>query len=71
MRRSVDSDFTLSDGTVLKKGARVQVDTYRMTSPDIYPDPQVWDPKRFVNLRSQSGSENTAQLVCTTQDHLG
>ncbi|KAI1820163.1 cytochrome P450 [Xylaria intraflava] len=71
MRRSVDTDMTLSDGTVLKKGQRVQVDTYRMTKAEIYPNPKVWDANRFLNLRQQEGNESTAQLVCTTQDHLG
>jgi len=71
MRRSVEEDFHLSDGTELKKGMRLHVDTYRMTSPEVYPNPEVWDPYRFVKLRSQPGNENTSQLVSTTQDHLG
>ncbi|KAL3420412.1 hypothetical protein PVAG01_08911 [Phlyctema vagabunda] len=71
MRRSVEEDFKLSDGTALKKGMRLHVDTYRMSSPEVYENPEVWDPYRFSKLRSQPGYENTAQLVSTTQDHLG
>ncbi|KAI1741756.1 cytochrome P450 monooxygenase [Xylaria scruposa] len=71
MRRAVEADTVLSDGTVLKKGSRVHIDTHRMVDPEVYESPEVWKPDRFQELRSQSGKEHMAQLVTTSVDHFG
>ncbi|KAI1422558.1 cytochrome P450 monooxygenase [Xylaria sp. FL1777] len=71
MRRSVDADTTLSDGTVLKKGSRVHIDTHRMLDPEVYENPGEWKGSRFAELRTQPGKEHLAQLVATSVDHFG
>jgi cytochrome P450 len=70
MRRAVNSDVALSDGTVLKKGSRLHVDTHRMVDPEIYENPEEWRGDRFLQLRSQPGKEHAAQLVTTSVDHF-
>ncbi|KAI0816091.1 cytochrome P450 monooxygenase [Xylaria sp. FL0064] len=71
MRRSVEGDTKLSDGTLLKKGARVHIDTHRMQDPTVYENPEEWKGNRFVELRDQPGKEHMAQLVTTSVDHFG
>lgn len=71
MRRSVEADTVLPDGTLLKKGSRMHVDTGRMTDPAVYENPEEWQPDRFLKLRSQPGKDSMAQLVTTSIDHLG
>ncbi|KAI1178287.1 cytochrome P450 monooxygenase [Nemania sp. FL0916] len=70
LRRSVDADTKLSDGTVLKKGSRVHIDMHRMVDQNVYPDPEEWRGDRFLKLRSQPGKENLAQLVTVSADHF-
>ncbi|KAG5978526.1 hypothetical protein E4U55_006095 [Claviceps digitariae] len=71
MRRYVLEDLQLSNGLVLKKGTRLNVDNQRLTDPEIYDQPNVYDPFRFYNMRSQFGKDHIAQLVSTSPDHLG
>ncbi|KAI2628259.1 cytochrome P450 monooxygenase [Xylaria nigripes] len=71
IRRSVDADIRLSDGTLLKKGSRLHIDTNLMDDPTIYEDPEEWKADRFLKMRSIPGKENMAQLVTTSNDHLG
>ncbi|KAI0875825.1 cytochrome P450 monooxygenase [Hypoxylon argillaceum] len=70
MRRSVEADTVLSDGTVLKKGSRLHIDTHRMVDPEVYENPEEWRGDRFLQMRSQPGKEHAAQLVTTTVDHF-
>ncbi|KAI0908271.1 cytochrome P450 monooxygenase [Ustulina deusta] len=70
MRRSVEADITLSDGTLLKKGTRIHIDTHRMVDPEVYENPEEWKGSRFFELRAQPGKENMAQLVTTSIDHF-
>lgn len=71
MRRIAETDVTLSDGTVIPKGAFswVTLDAYR--NPERYPDPDAYNPRRFLELRSLPGQERRWQLVTTSADHLG
>lgn len=71
MRRIAEAPIKLSDGTVIPKGAFtwVTLDAYR--NPDIYANPEEFNPRRFLDLRNQLGQENKWQLVSTTADHLG
>ncbi|KAJ8107121.1 hypothetical protein ONZ43_g6835 [Nemania bipapillata] len=66
----LEADTKLSDGTVLKKGYRVHIDTHRMMDPEIYEAPEEWRGDRFLQLRSQPGKEHGAQLVATSVDHF-
>lgn len=71
MRRIAESEVKLSDGTVIPKGAFtwVTLDAYR--NPERYPEPEVYNPRRFLDMRNQPGQENKWQLVSTSADHLG
>ncbi|ROW10520.1 hypothetical protein VMCG_01974 [Cytospora schulzeri] len=70
MRRVADSDIKLSDGTVIPKGANTWVTLDAHRNPERYPSPDVFNPHRFLDLRSQPGQENRWQLVSTSADHL-
>ncbi|ROV91635.1 hypothetical protein VSDG_07912 [Cytospora chrysosperma] len=71
MRRVAESDVKLSDGTVIPKGAYTWVTLEAYRNPERYPDPDVYNPRRFLDLRSQPGQEKRWQLVSTSADHLG
>ncbi|KAI1496068.1 cytochrome P450 [Biscogniauxia marginata] len=70
IRRSVTEDLKLSNGLVLKKGMRIHVDMSRMQDPQVYENPEEWDPERFLKMRSQPGKEHMAQLVATSGDQF-
>ncbi|KAI6355121.1 hypothetical protein MCOR25_008326 [Pyricularia grisea] len=70
-RRLALSDVKLSDGFVVKKGSKVIVDANRLQSPELYEDPDKWDPYRFMRLRRVPGEEGRASLVSSTQSHFG
>ncbi|KAG6040945.1 hypothetical protein E4U41_006536 [Claviceps citrina] len=71
MRRYVLEDMQLSNGLVLKKGTRLNIDNQRLTDPEFYDQPDVYNPFRFCNMRSQPGKDHVAQLVSTSPNHLG
>ncbi|KAF5024595.1 hypothetical protein F66182_3358 [Fusarium sp. NRRL 66182] len=71
MRRYVERDMTLSNGLLLKKGTRLNIDNSRMTDEEIYPDPKVYNPYRFLEMRERAGYEHIAHLVSTSSTHLG
>ncbi|KUI73327.1 Dihydromonacolin L monooxygenase LovA [Cytospora mali] len=71
MRRIAESEVKLSDGTVIPKGAFTWVTLEAYRNPERYPDPEVYNPRRFLDMRSQPGQENKWQLVSTSADHLG
>lgn len=71
MRRYVRDDLQLSNGLVLKKGTRLNVDNQRLIDPEFYDQPEVYNPFRFYNMRSQPGKDHVAQLVSTSSNHLG
>ncbi|KAJ4245530.1 hypothetical protein NW762_014039 [Fusarium torreyae] len=71
MRRYVEEDMTLSNGLILKKGTRLNIDNSRMIDPEIYPNPHVYNPHRFLEMREKAGTEHMAHLVSTSSTHLG
>ncbi|EON97550.1 putative cytochrome p450 protein [Phaeoacremonium minimum UCRPA7] len=70
MRRIVEDPLELSDGTTLPRGAYTMVSFQNLRDPSIYPDPDVFNPRRFLDLRQQPGQENRWQLVSTSPEHL-
>lgn len=70
MRRLAEQNIKLSDGTLIPKGAIISVSSDSMWDPDIYPNPETYDPYRFLKLRETPGNENTAQLVSVTPEHM-
>lgn len=71
MRRLVTKDITLSDGTLLPKGTITLLSSESMWDPSIYPNPETFDPYRFLKLRETPGHETSAQLVSPSPEHLG
>ncbi|KAG4271066.1 hypothetical protein FPRO04_11294 [Fusarium proliferatum] len=71
MRRYVTEDITLSSGLILKKGTRLNVDNRRLDDPKIYENPDVYNPYRFFDMRSEAGKDHGAQLVSTGSNHMG
>ncbi|KAI1497974.1 cytochrome P450 [Biscogniauxia marginata] len=71
MRRHVEETFQLSNGLVLKKGTRTQVDSRRMWDSDVHENPEQWDGYRFLRLRLDPKTEKMARLINTSPSHLG
>ncbi|KAI1338392.1 cytochrome P450 [Xylariaceae sp. FL0016] len=71
MRRRVEKPLQLSNGLTLKPGDRFVVDSGRMWDPKVHQSPEVYDPYRFLKMRTQPGKENQAHLVSTSANHLG
>lgn len=71
MRRLASADIQLSDGTLLPKGTSLLVSGERMRDPDVYPDPETFEPYRFLKLREIPGHETSAQLVSPSPEHMG
>ncbi|KAL4996586.1 cytochrome P450 [Aspergillus recurvatus] len=71
MRRMATNDITLSDGTFLPKGTSLSVSCENHWNPQIYSDPEAYDPYRFLQLREEPGRETAAQLVSPSPNHMG
>ncbi|KAK6087007.1 cytochrome P450 [Seiridium cupressi] len=69
MNRFVEEEVTLSDGTVLPKGSRINVMTSFM-DPKVYENPETFDAARFVKMRAHPGNENSWQFVTTNPEHM-
>ncbi|KAM4055323.1 cytochrome p450 [Hirsutella rhossiliensis] len=66
--RYATEDVTAPDGTLIPKGALVASNMSRMWDPKYFPNPEEWQPDRFLRLRDQPGKEHSAQLVTTTTE---
>jgi cytochrome P450 len=72
MARKAESNVKLSDGTVIPKGDIILVSCSKMWDPSIYPDPETFDPYRFLKLREGSTDmESVAQFVSPSPQHMG
>ncbi|KAL4892150.1 cytochrome P450 [Aspergillus ambiguus] len=71
MRRYASEDIKLSDGTIIKKGSNLLVSNSRMWDPNVYADPETFDPYRFLKLRETPGHETSAQVASPSPDHMG
>ncbi len=69
--RYTHDDVTLSDGTFIPKGAIIGTNMSRMWDPEVYPNPDEWQPDRFLKLREEPGKEHSSQFVTTTMESLG
>ncbi|KAL0940035.1 P450 monooxygenase [Colletotrichum truncatum] len=71
MGRVAEEDVRLPDGLVIPKGASSIVTLAAYNNENLYPEPHKFNPRRFLQLRSQPGQEKNWQLVTTSPDHLG
>ncbi|RAH67323.1 cytochrome P450 [Aspergillus aculeatinus CBS 121060] len=69
--RHVSDDVVLPDGTLIPKGAIVATNMSRMWDPEYYPNPEEWQPDRYLKLREEPGKEHSSQFVTTTMESLG
>ncbi|KAJ5690473.1 hypothetical protein N7462_004865 [Penicillium macrosclerotiorum] len=71
MRRLVLTDLSLSDGTIIPKNSFLVLSGEKMWDAETYPNPENFDPYRFLRLRETPGHETSAQLVSPSPEHLG
>ena len=71
LNRKARVDYTFSDGTFLPKGSHVAA-CRDATHDDsgYYPDPYVFDPWRFANMRDEAGEGTKHQMVSTSNGYL-
>ncbi|GIK03544.1 hypothetical protein Aspvir_007616 [Aspergillus viridinutans] len=53
------------------KGSSILVSSHKMWDPAVYPNPETFDPYRFLRLRETPGHETSAQLVSPSPEYLG
>lgn len=70
MRRLSMKDVKLSDGPVISKGTLFMVSNKLMWNPAAYPNPETFDPYRFLKMRETTGREVSAQLVSPSPEHM-
>jgi cytochrome P450 len=71
MRRGADTTIELPDGLTVQKGDLVMVSTDNHRNPEIYPNPDEFDPYRFCKMLERPDQEKAAHLVSTSENHLG
>ncbi|KAK7682140.1 hypothetical protein QCA50_014726 [Cerrena zonata] len=71
MTRLTLQDFTFSDGTFVPKGELISAAMHPMHhDSDVYTDPDIFNPWRFADLRSNEGEELKHQLVSTNSEYI-
>ncbi|KAL1618717.1 hypothetical protein SLS54_007153 [Diplodia seriata] len=71
MTRMSKQPVTLSDGTVIPKNALIMVSTDKAMDPAVFPDPHVFNGRRFLEMRERPGQQNRWQFATTSPEHLG
>jgi len=70
LNRIANETITLSDGTVIPKGAALTVPNTRLYDEAFYENPHVFNGRRFYDLRQRAGEESKHQFVTTGDDYL-
>ncbi|KAK1658041.1 P450 monooxygenase [Colletotrichum godetiae] len=71
MRSYALRDVTFSNGTFIPKGELVAVAADRMNNPNIWEEPEKYDPYRFMRMRQDPEKAASALLENTSADHVG
>ncbi|KAH7350325.1 cytochrome P450 [Pyrenochaeta sp. MPI-SDFR-AT-0127] len=73
MQRKVVQNVTLSDGTVLPKGAHTFARWESRFSPETYPNPNEFVVDRFLEKREsgEPGASSKWQFITTSREHMG
>ncbi|KAI2820521.1 hypothetical protein CBS115989_3651 [Aspergillus niger] len=71
LHRYAMEEITLSDATVIPKGASLVVSAHTMQDESIYLNAHTYDGYRFYRKRQEPGHENKHQLVMTSAEHYG
>lgn len=70
-KRVTSEDVTLSDGTFLPKGSFLTLYDNARIDSTFYPEPERFDPYRFLRAREEPGKENMLQYVSTGPEYPG
>ncbi|KAL1615959.1 hypothetical protein SLS56_011607 [Neofusicoccum ribis] len=71
MRRKAMEDVELSSGVVIPKGAMVVFPPRVLRDPELYPNPDAYDGRRWYRFRQEPGNETKFQYVQTTAEMHG
>lgn len=71
MRSYALQDVAFSNGTFIPKGELVAVAADRMSNAGVWPEPEKYDPYRYMRLREDPDKAFSAQVENTNGDHIG
>lgn len=61
LERTALKDTALPDGKVIPRGSHIMVDSTDLWNPSVYPNPDEFDPRRF--LRKREEGDKASQFV--------
>ncbi|TLS27311.1 hypothetical protein PpBr36_04270, partial [Pyricularia pennisetigena] len=70
MGRVALQPVTLPSGLHIPAGAYTTVLLTSHSDPDLFPSPETYNPRRFLEMRSRPGQDKNWQLVTTSPHHL-
>jgi len=71
MHRRAMADIDLPGGVHISKGEQLAVSSHSMWNEENYPNPEKFDPFRFVERRKKPELQHKSDYVSTSADHLG
>lgn len=67
-QRKLLKDLRLSNGQFIPAGATIEVPAVAVNNdPDLFPDPETFDPFRFSRIRDQAKAEGSDQVAALSQ----
>ena len=71
MQRKATQAVTLKDGNVIPKGAACVVSMDIMSDPKVYPEPEKFNPYRFLAATSDVGDSDKYKFISPDPTYLG
>ncbi|KAK3401298.1 cytochrome P450 [Sordaria brevicollis] len=66
--RKVLKTFVLSNGQIIPRGSSIEVPNHAVSrDPEVYPNPDVFDPLRFYNLRNEAKEKGWVEQAAGNQ----